>query len=90
MLHMLHIAVNPYEEANMVSNQSKAQQRQGQGALVTDGLGTALFEGIFYGIGLLGTAMVGAWALSCLIAGMIAAGGPVKLAMSWFQAVTGM
>ncbi|HFQ89958.1 MAG TPA: hypothetical protein ENK27_07755 [Desulfobulbus sp.] len=35
-------------------------------------------------------AIVGLWALASLVAGMIAAGGPIALAKAWFSAVTGM
>ncbi len=35
-------------------------------------------------------AIVGIWSLASLVAGMIAAGGPVALAKAWFSAVTGM
>ncbi|BDD87976.1 hypothetical protein [Desulfofustis limnaeus] len=72
----------------MIANQTKVEQRQE--VAVTDGLGTVVFQGVFYGSGLFGTVLVGAWAASCLVGGMIAAGGPAKLALSWFQATTGI
>ncbi|UKL13361.1 hypothetical protein [Dissulfurimicrobium hydrothermale] len=33
--------------------------------------------------------LVGIWGITCLAAGLIAAGGPVELAKAWFSAVTG-
>jgi hypothetical protein len=76
------------KEVSMESNQTRVQQRQG--ALATDGLGTALFEGAFFGLGLLSTVLVGTWTTSCLVGGIIAASGPAQFATSWFKAVTGM
>ena len=35
-------------------------------------------------------ALIGIWAAACFIGGLISSGGPVKLASSWFQAVSGL
>jgi hypothetical protein len=75
-------------EVSMESNQTRVQQRQG--VLATEGLGTALFEGAFFGFGLLSTVLAGTWTTSCLVGGIIAANGPAQLATSWFRAVSGM
>lgn len=34
--------------------------------------------------------LIGSWAMAAFIGGMIAAGGPLEFAKSWFQAVLGM
>lgn len=59
-------------------------------ALVTDGIGTDIMQGAVVGLGAMAAGLVGAWSVSCLIAGVIAAGGPLALVTSWFGAVTGM
>lgn len=40
-------------------------------------------------VAILGVA-VGLWSLACIIGGLAASGGPLKLVGAWFQAVTGM
>lgn len=34
--------------------------------------------------------LIGIWAAACFVGGLINAGGPLGLAKSWFQAVSGM
>lgn len=34
--------------------------------------------------------LVGIWSLSCVVSGLIESGGPIKLLMGWFKAVSGM
>lgn len=34
--------------------------------------------------------LIGIWAVSCFVGGLIASGGPVALVKSWFSAITGM
>ena len=34
--------------------------------------------------------LIGIWAVACFVGGLINAGGPLGLAKSWFQAITGM
>jgi hypothetical protein len=36
------------------------------------------------------SALIGIWAVSCFVGGMVSAGGPVKLAYSWFMAANGI
>ena len=36
------------------------------------------------------SALIGIWAVSCFIGGLVSAGGPVKLAFSWFMAANGL
>jgi hypothetical protein len=69
-------------------NQSKVQARSR--AIVIDGLGTGLLEGVVYGAGLTGAALLGAWSLSCLGGGALVAGGPMGLIGGWFHAVIGL
>ncbi len=59
-------------------------------ALVSDGVGTDILQGSVLGAGAMAAGLIGAWAVSCMISGMIAAGGPIALISSWFSAVTGM
>lgn len=59
-------------------------------ALVTDGVGTDLIQGTAVGLGAMAAGLVGAWSVSCLVAGVIVAGGPIALVASWFGAVTGI
>lgn len=40
-------------------------------------------------VAILGVA-VGLWSVACIIGGLAASGGPLKLVSAWFQAVTGM
>ena len=59
-------------------------------ALVTDGVGTDIIQGAGVGLAAMAAGLVGAWSVSCLVGGIIVAGGPVALVASWFGAVTGM
>ncbi len=68
----------------------KERVQSKSGLIVTDGLGSDVIQGVVTGAGILTAALVGAWAVSCLIGGVIAAGGPLKLVLGWFQAVSGM
>jgi len=36
------------------------------------------------------SALIGIWAVSCFIGGLISAGGPAQLAYSWFMAANGL
>ena len=58
--------------------------------LVTDGIGTDILQGTVVGTGAMAAGLIGAWSLSCIVAGVIAAGGPLALVTSWFRAVSGM
>lgn len=40
-------------------------------------------------VAILGVA-VGVWSLACIVGGLAASGGPLKLVGAWIQAVTGM
>ncbi|MEJ2034115.1 MAG: hypothetical protein P8Y63_14000 [Deltaproteobacteria bacterium] len=55
--------------------------------IVTDGLGTDIVKGAVTATGAFLVAAVGIWAISCLVSGAIAAGGPLALLKSWFVAV---
>lgn len=43
------------------------------------------------GVGVIGvaSALIGCWAVTCLIAGMVTNGGPAELISSLFKAITG-
>ncbi|MFZ5767063.1 MAG: hypothetical protein ACOY4H_15915 [Thermodesulfobacteriota bacterium] len=36
------------------------------------------------------SALIGVWSLACLVGALVASGGPVALAQSWFSAISGM
>lgn len=40
-------------------------------------------------VAILGVA-VGLWSLACIVGGLVASGGPLEFAASWFKAVSGM
>lgn len=58
--------------------------------LATAGVGTETLQGAVVGLGAMAAGLVGVWALSCLVAAVITAGGPVALVVGWFGAVTGI
>jgi hypothetical protein len=57
--------------------------------IVTDGLGNEVIKGAAAAVGAFGAGAVGIWAISCLVSGVVAAGGPLGLVKSWFMAVGG-
>ena len=59
-------------------------------AIVTDGVGTDILQGTAVGAVVMTAGLIGAWAVSCLVSGIIVAGGPINLATSWFNAISGM
>ena len=73
-----------------MKNGQMVKTRTRNSVLVTDGVGTDIMQGAVVGVGAMVAGLVGAWAVSCLIAGVIAAGGPIALISSWFGAVTGI
>lgn len=60
------------------------------GSLVTDGIGNDILKGSAVATGALAVGVIGAWALSCMIAAVIESGGPISLFRAWLGAVTGM
>jgi hypothetical protein len=74
----------------MQTDLSMVRTKEKSGALVTDGLGTDILMGTIYAVGAGAVGIVGAWAISCLVAGVIHAGSPLVLVGSWIKAVTGM
>lgn len=36
------------------------------------------------------SALIGLWAVACLVSAMVSSGGPLALAKAWFQAVAGI
>ena len=59
-------------------------------AVVTDGVGTDIVQGAAVGVGAMAAGLVGAWSVSCLVAGVIVAGGPIAPFARWFWAGTGI
>ena len=64
-------------------NENMRSAEQVQAGLETLTQGSTLVMG---GI----SALIGIWAVSCFIGGLVSAGGPVKLAFSWFMAANGL
>ena len=64
-------------------NENMRSAEQVQASLDTLTQGSTLVMG---GI----SALIGIWAVSCFIGGLVSAGGPVKLAFSWFMAANGL
>lgn len=59
-------------------------------ALVTDGIGNDLLKGSAFAVGAMAVGVLGVWAISSFVAGIVTAGGPLSLLTSWLNAVTGM
>jgi hypothetical protein len=57
--------------------------------IVTDGLGNDIIKGAVAATGAFAAGAIGIWAISCLVSGAMAAGGPLALVKSWFMAVGG-
>lgn len=74
----------------MKNQKMMAQAKMRSHSLVTDGIGTDILQGSAFGLGAMGVGLLGAWAVSCLVTGVIAAGGPLAFVGSWFSAVSGM
>jgi hypothetical protein len=68
----------------------KTMEKRLANVLVTDGIGNDILKGSAMATGALAVGVVGAWALSCLVAGVIEAGGPLALIQYWVSAVTGV
>ncbi|HIJ90329.1 MAG: hypothetical protein OEV89_06125 [Desulfobulbaceae bacterium] len=58
--------------------------------VASDVIGTGIIRGAAVGFGAMAAGLVGAWSVSCLVAGIIAAGGPLGLVTSWLGAVAGI
>lgn len=68
----------------------KAREERLANVLVTDGIGNDIVKGGVMATGALAVGVIGAWAISCMIAGVIEAGGPLALVKYWVSAVTGV
>ncbi len=68
---------------------TRAKERLGS-VLVTDGIGNDILKGGAVASGALAVGVIGAWALSCMVAAVIQAGGPISLFRYWLSAVTGV
>ena len=68
----------------------KARKERLANVLVTDGIGNDILKGSVIATGAMAVGVVGAWAVSCIVAGVIEAGGPLALVQYWVSAVTGV
>jgi hypothetical protein len=57
---------------------------------VTDGIGNDILKGSAVATGALVVGVVGAWALSCMVAAVVEAGGPLALFNAWIGAISGV
>ena len=74
-----------------MTNAGQMTRKQARGkTIVRDGIGTDLLKGTAVGVGAMATGLLGAWAVSCMISGVIATGGPIALVGKWISAVTGV
>ncbi|HIJ78922.1 MAG: hypothetical protein OEY01_07620 [Desulfobulbaceae bacterium] len=64
--------------------------RQLSDVLVINGIGTDILQGTAVGISAMTIGVIGAWSVSCLVAAVLVAGGPLALVTSWFQAISGI
>ncbi len=72
-----------------MTNGIKIQQKSGTGVSDKGNVSTEVSKvGITF-VAILGTA-VGLWSLACIVGGLAASGGPLKLVGDWVKAVTGM
>ena len=70
-----------------VRTRNKLQVRNN---LVTDGIGNDILKGTAFAAGAMAVGVIGAWAISCMVAGVLQAGGPLAMMQYWVSAVTGM
>ncbi len=72
-----------------MANGTRIQRREG--ATVTDksSVSTEVSKVSIAFVAILGVA-VGLWSLACIVGGLAASGGPLKLVGAWVKAVTGM
>lgn len=59
-------------------------------SVVTDGIGNDILKGSAVATGALVVGVVGAWALSCVVAAVVEAGGPLALFNAWIGAISGV
>ena len=69
---------------------SLTKQKTKSNVLVTDGIGTDIIKGSAFAVGAMAVGILGVWAISCMVSGIIEAGGPMNMFASWLGAVSGM
>jgi hypothetical protein len=67
---------------------TKTRQRAGTAENTQTGLDTVSIGSIAVMGGI--SALIGLWALASLVSAMVSSGGPLALAMGWFQAISGL
>jgi len=71
----------------------KAKMNEGLKAsgsiFVKDGIGNDILKGSAAAVGAMAVGLLGVWVISAMVSGIIAAGGPLELISSWYNAVTG-
>ena len=69
---------------------SLTKQKTKSTPIVTDGIGSDILKGSAFAVGAMAVGILGVWAISCLVSGVIEAGGPLHMFTSWLNAVSGM
>ncbi len=72
-----------------MTNGTRIQRREGVKVTDKSSVSTEVSKVSITFVAILGVA-VGLWSLACIIGGLAASGGPLKLVGDWVKAVTGM
>jgi hypothetical protein len=72
-----------------MANGSRIKQREGTKVTDKSNVSTEISKVSITFVAILGVA-VGLWSLACIVGGLAASGGPLKLVGDWFKAVSGM
>ena len=68
--------------STMIKTQTKTEETS-KAAIDSVSRGSIITMGV-------ASALVGLWAVACLVSAMAGSGGPISLIKSWFSAVSGM
>jgi hypothetical protein len=72
-----------------MANGTRIQRREGTRATDKGSVSTEVSKVSITFVAILGVA-VGLWSLACIVGGLAASGGPLKLVGDWVKAETGM
>jgi hypothetical protein len=72
-----------------MANGTRIQRKEGTNVTDRGSVSTEVSKVSITFVAILGVA-VGVWSLACIVGGLVASGGPLKLAADWVRAVTGM
>jgi hypothetical protein len=72
-----------------MANSTRIQRREDTKVTDKSSVSTEVSKVSLTFVAILGVA-VGLWSLACIVGGLAASGGPLKLVGDWFKAVSGM